>query len=908
MAQEKKFGTFGGVFTPSILTILGVIMYMRLPWIVGQAGIFTTIGIVLIAHIVSVTTGLSVSSIATDKKVKAGGTYFIISRSLGLPIGGTLGIALFFGLSLSVSLYIIGFSESFLGFWGFPVTKDMIRLTGTIAILFVGTLTFISTSLAIKTQYFIMAAIILSLISILFGNTNFAPEAPLFNSIENMEPLIFLFAIFFPAVTGFEAGVSMSGDLKDPKKSIPAGTISAIVVGLLTYIGLTIFFGYRVNADALVNNPNILLDISFYGPLVVAGIWGATMSSAIGSILGAPRILQATSSDRITPKIFARGFGKTNEPRNALILTFIVAEAGILIGELNLIARVVSMFFITTYGFLNLSSALESWASTDFRPSFRIPAWISITGSLICFILMLELDFVALIGATLIMGAIFLYLKRKELTLESGDTWEGVWSSVLRTGLNRLTRIKKQQRNWRPNIILFSGDSNARPHLLEFGRWLVHKRGILSNFNLLENKNAKHLIPQTTQSAVENEEEFQGIFMRSVEVNDVYEGMETITKVYGFAGIEPNSVMLGWGRNSGEPEKFGRLIHNYSQLDYNIFVLDYEQEFGFGQMKTIDVWWRGGSNSVTLALTLLKFLQASPEWHQARARIFIVSDESALNNKIYKNMIGLLEEQRIDASVKIINNAIEHKPIRDIIKLESKESDLVILGLPEVNPESSAALINNVDTIINDLRTVLLIRASSFFKPIFIGIERTSASPAIKSEKLNTRQAIELPPLELPAHDVLAARFKQISESIEKEFSGYQNNCLQSLQNYNEKLLENIEKLIIKSISETEEILEIKETHRGIRAIAHIQSTFLFNLKKLIQNYKTTMIPDQKDILQSGTEDLLNKLEDIQKEIPAELNVFYERKNDTAKQPVFMRLFKRNKPQKRKIRLHDIFN
>ncbi|MFZ1288771.1 MAG: hypothetical protein WAR79_01680, partial [Melioribacteraceae bacterium] len=188
MAQ-KKFGTFGGVFTPSILTILGVIMYMRLPWIVGQAGLFLTIGIILIAHILSVTTGLSVSSIATDKKVKAGGTYYIISRSLGLPIGGTLGIALFFGLSLSVSLYIIGFSESFLGFWNLPIDKNTIRLTGTIALLVVGTLTFISTSLAIKTQYFIMAAIFLSLITILFGKYDFVPSLPLLNPIQDSAPL-----------------------------------------------------------------------------------------------------------------------------------------------------------------------------------------------------------------------------------------------------------------------------------------------------------------------------------------------------------------------------------------------------------------------------------------------------------------------------------------------------------------------------------------------------------------------------------------------------------------------------------------------------------------------------------------------------------------------------------------------
>ena len=354
MAKLKKFGTFGGVFTPSILTILGVIMYLRLPWIAGQAGLLVTIGIVLLAHLISVTTGLSVSSIATDKKVKAGGTYYMISRSLGLPIGGTLGLALFVGLSFSVSLYLIGFAESFLSYWGFEVTKNSIRIAGTIILISVTVVTFISTSLAIKTQYFIMTAIILSLLSIVFGNHSYTPTEPLINSISTAAPFIVLFGIFFPAVTGFEAGVSMSGDLQDPKKSIPVGTITAIAIGLVVYIALAFFFSYSVSSDLLVNDPNALLKISLIPELVIAGIWGATLSSAFGSILGAPRILQATSTDKITHKFFAKGFGPLNEPRNALLLTFIIAEAGILVGDLDVIASIVSMFFITTYGFLNL--------------------------------------------------------------------------------------------------------------------------------------------------------------------------------------------------------------------------------------------------------------------------------------------------------------------------------------------------------------------------------------------------------------------------------------------------------------------------------------------------------------------------------------------------------------------------
>ncbi len=442
MSKIRKFGTFGGVFTPSILTILGVIMYLRLPKIVGEAGLFMTLGIIVLAHVISFATGLSVASIATDKKVEAGGTYYMISRSLGLPIGGTLGLALFVGLSFSVSLYLIGFSESFLSVTGFDVTKNTIRVAGSAMLLLVTVVTFISTSLAIKMQFIIMGAIVLSLVSIFLGKHEISPAIPLLDiNPESRESFIGLFGIFFPAVTGFEAGVSMSGDLKDPKKSIPKGSIAAIVVGFVVYIGLTFFFAYTVNRDALINDSTVLSAISLFAPLVIAGIWGATISSALGSILGAPRILQATALDRITPRIFGKGYGASKEPRNALLLTFIIAEAGILVGELDVIARVVSIFFITTYGFLNLSCAFESWASADFRPQFKIPIWISIVGAIACFIVMIELDLIAMIAATLVLGLVYLVLKKKELQLAGGDAWSGVWASIVKAGLNKIKSI-----------------------------------------------------------------------------------------------------------------------------------------------------------------------------------------------------------------------------------------------------------------------------------------------------------------------------------------------------------------------------------------------------------------------------------------------------------------------------------
>ncbi|MEM7110039.1 MAG: amino acid permease, partial [Bacteroidota bacterium] len=709
MSKQNKFGTFGGVFVPSILTILGVIMYLRLPMIVGEAGLWATIGIIIIAHIISFTTGLSVSSIATDKKVEAGGTYFMISRSLGLPIGGTLGLALFVGLSFSVSLYLIGFSESFLNYWGFETQINNIRLTGSLVLLAVTTLTFISTSLAIKTQYFIMAAIVLSLFSILFGNHDFAPELPNFTNSGSTVPLMVLFGIFFPAVTGFEAGVSMSGDLKNPKNSIPLGSILAIVVGLVVYIGLAFFFAYTVDKVALANDSQILLNISWVPELVIAGIWGATLSSALGSILGAPRILQATAVDKISPKLFAKGYGYTNEPRNALILTFLIAEAGILIGELDVIARVVSIFFITTYGFLNLSAAFEKWTGADFRPEFKVSGWISLAGAAACILVMIQLDLLAMLGAIIILGLLFLYLKRKELTLASGDAWSGVWSSLVKTGLTNLKKDALKSRNWRPNIIMFCGEKKQRGYLIELGQAISGKLGILSAFNLIKSGEGELLVKTHSQLS----EDKTGLFNHTFHTKDVYVGMDEIARVYGFSGVEPNTVLMGWSRGLETKDKFLALVKNLKQYDYNSIFLKYDSARKFGTRRSIDIWWNGSGRTLSLAINLIRYITISQSWAGLQARLLIINPKNDQAESIYNATSRILEGFRENLQIRIVNNEINPVSEQEIIITESEKTDLVIMGISEKDYQSIGLRYDELSEILSGLGSTLLIRAAS---------------------------------------------------------------------------------------------------------------------------------------------------------------------------------------------------
>ncbi len=883
--KGNKYGAFKGVFTPSILTILGVIMYLRLPWIIGQAGLWATLGIILVAHIISVTTGLSVASIATDKKVETGGTYYMISRSLGLPIGGTLGLALFVGLSFSISLYIIGFSETLLTAFGLEITLNTIRLTGAITLLVVTIVSFISTNLALKTQFLILGIMVLSIASILLGKHEFVPKTPLSGSAVNSLPWIALFAIFFPAVQGFEAGVSMSGDLADPKKAIPRGTISAILVGFVVYIGLIFFFSYTVERDALLNDSSVLLNISLYSPLVIAGIWGATLSSAFGGLLGAPRILQATAMDRITPKIFAKGVGAGNEPRNALLLTFVIAFAGIMIGELNVIARVVSTFFIITYGFLNLTCALENWAGTDFRPSFRIPAWISIIGSIACFVIMIQLDLAAMIGATIILGAIFLFLKRKELRLQSGDTWGGFWSSLVKYGLLKLSVSEEQrnQRNWRPNIILFSGRATTRPHLIEMGRTLVGKQGVFTNFELIEDKSDDALFEKTAKPSIEVDENGKKIITRKHVCKNIYEGIEMIARVYGFTGFEPNTVLLGLPKHEKKIPGFLGAIKTINKLDYNIAIYNKVNNPNQQKTKSIDLWWNGNSGNLNFGLSLLKYISTDGYWRGANIRLLVINYNTAKTDTIYSLLNQAIDNARLIATVKVINNATEKLSELDIVQSESASSNLAILELSSSNFSDSKNWATHLNQIASLPFTTLTIEANSGFEVINAGTQPQKEEQT--KELLTTSPLIEK--IKLPDKEMLAEIVRATTDKQEELIINLNKNSIQYVQKQLTEYIDDLKGITSKLFSSLEKP-ENRDEKVGKRIFASkIISDFTFQAKARVSVFKDETLTDIAKTLDEAQKVYLEYVNKHIQSLPEKLNVnfsqseFRARKNDS---------------------------
>jgi len=901
MSEQKKYGTFAGVFTPSILTILGVIMYLRMGWVVGHAGwlVFAIIGI---AHIISITTGLSISSISTDKKVGAGGVYYVLSRSLGLPIGGALGMTLFVATAFSIALYMVGFAEIFNSVFDFNLVEkgasgqlfvdkpgsfidgwsdtNLIRLTGSIGLLCLAILALISTSIALKSQFLILGLIVLSLVSIFMGtpgNVTFFAKG---SAADETVPFIEIFAVFFPAVTGFTAGIAMSGDLKNSKKSIPYGTMLAIGVGLLVYTILALYLHSSFNADTLKMNGKVMFESAYISEhFINFGVWGATLSSALGGILGGPRILQAMSVDKITPKFFANGVGKENEPRNALILTILIAEAGILIGELNLIAEIVSMFYLAAYGFINVSFFLESWASADFNPSFKVKKWIGLLGGIATFIVMFQLNMVAMFAAFIIIGFIYLYLNKKQISLGTGDIWQSVWSTVVKKGLRRMEAKNDHKRNWKPNILLFSTGHSERVKFIEFSKSISGQTGIITNFDLIENAEASVLFPKHKQSIKDEALEKYGVFGRQIEVQNEFQGIESIASTFGFSGMEPNTILMPWPGETQDPIWFTNMTKKLFDLDYNVLYLDYDKRWGFRKKEQIDLWWRSVGNTAELMLSLVKFISTSTDWAKANIRVLLVNDTNTENQVIEARIQQVLDQFRVKASVKIIANKLDQTPIYELMKLQSAEADLVFIGIPAVTKPKD--FIAQTNELVNTIGTTLLVKASTQFDETDLKVESVDVIPEIDLE-LDT----ELAPLAETDDSNLNAAILKTDSRWDETYKNSLSESIEKIEHYHHHEISKIQKQINQFIaslkkSETNSLLEHLD-HLLISANKIIEDDLKFQLPEVYQTFDIALakyIRDKEEAIYDLPKKVLikNRKNNLGQSTPSSTKVRYQK-------------------------------
>ncbi|UUV18132.1 amino acid permease [Fusobacteria bacterium ZRK30] len=705
--MEKRFGTFNGVFLPTFLTIMGVIFYLRFGWIVGNAGILGTLGIVILAHVITISTAFSMASITTNMEVKGGGAYFLISRSLGLEIGGSIGIPLYLSQVISVALYILGFIESVKLI--FPDVNTLLLSVGVTVII--GIISSIGADLAVKMQYGIFCLILLSLGTIVTsGSYNYAPTS-LGTYVESGN-FWMTFAVFFPAVTGILAGVSMSGDLTNPRENIPKGTFYAIGVTFLIYTLQIFWFGFNIPVEELISNKLVLMSKVNFPIFIIGGIWAATLSSALGSMITAPRTMQALAKDSVLPSFLGRGSGKANEPRTATFISFIIAFIFIIMVNLNFVAPIITMFFLNTYGAINMVVALEKLVGNpSFRPTFKTHWIISLIGALGSYGVMFLINFTATVICLAFTFMIYLYISKKNITRTWGDLRDGVLISIIRTCLLRLRFNEKQEKNWKPDIIVFSGNPKNRSNLIYLANHFSKGRGVITLvrfiFGHLEDMQEKIKEAKEKLDSYLKENKILAFSEVVVGENMVDTFLETVQSS-GIGRLKPNTILMGMSRDKENIKPIVEFMRKVNYLNKNILVFCQNEDVSlFEQKKSIDIWWRGLENNGNLMLNMAHLISLNDDWKGAKIRLLSVVDtEDKVISR--KNILSeMLVTLRVDAEVEII---VSKKDINGTIKENSSKASLVLIGLslPEKNQE--IPYYNKLMDMSEGLNSVLFVR------------------------------------------------------------------------------------------------------------------------------------------------------------------------------------------------------
>jgi len=703
-AGGHGFGT-APVFLASVSTVLGAVLFLRFGYAVGHVGFSGTLMIIVIGHLVTIPTALALAEIATNRRVEGGGEYFIISRSFGLTIGGVIGVALFLSQAVSVAFYMIAFAEAFrplepwwTGTLGLPYDPRFISIPATLAL---GAVVLSKgAELGVRALWVVVSILAVSLAFFLLGSPVEAVPEITSKPVNNPDPLILVFAIIFPAFTGMTAGVGLSGDLKDPRKSIPLGVMSATLVGLVLYIAVAWKLSISAPPEVLVSqDPLAMSRIALWGPIIPIGLAAATISSAIGSILVAPRTLQALAADRVLPlrkfnHIVSQGQGPANEPRNATFLTLGLALVTVALGNVDIVARMISMFFMVTYGALCLISTLEHFAARPgFRPSFRSKWYISLVGAVMCLFLMFQMDPVFAFMALAAMAALYLVMRPGEGTTDLAAIFQGVMTQATRYShlkLQSAAASNPRPEEWRPSVVMVNSRTFDRSSPIQFFSWLCSRHGFgaylhhivgdigsetyaesrLAMARLVELIQSRRstvyvdtLVSPTPERAIEQALQFPGV-----------SGVENNSVLFEFAVDDPDSVLLeAWVG-----------VHLAATMRMNTLVLRHGPHF-FGARQNIHVWltWHDYKNA-NLMILLAYILMGHRAWHDASIQIHAAFPLAEVDTQRAK-LLEMVESGRLPISRKNLRifPTDDQVEFGRLVEENSMEADLVIFGFTE---------------------------------------------------------------------------------------------------------------------------------------------------------------------------------------------------------------------------------
>uniref|UniRef100_A0A4W4GXJ6 Solute carrier family 12 member 3 n=1 Tax=Electrophorus electricus TaxID=8005 RepID=A0A4W4GXJ6_ELEEL len=742
-----KFGWVKGVLVRCMLNIWGVMLFIRMTWIVGQAGVVCSCAIVAMATVVTSITGCSTSAIATNGFVRGGGAYYLISRSLGPEFGGSIGLIFAFANAVAVAMYVVGFAETVVellevaGATMFDQVND-IRIVGTITVIILLGISVAGMEWEAKAQIFLLVILICAIFNYFIGTFIFIESKEKYGFfsydagilLENLAPdfrgetFFSVFAIFFPAATGILAGANISGDLADPQMAIPKGTLLAILITGLVYMGVAISAGSCIVRDAtgVVINSTMTDDFKCNGAACKYGYDFSSCKPVNGSQsssckYGLHNDFQALCKDNIYPGIagFAKGYGKNNEPLRGYLLTFAIALAFILIAELNVIAPIISNFFLASYALINFSVFHASLAnSPGWRPSFKYyNMWVSLAGAVLCCVVMFVINWWAALLTNVIVLSLYIYVSYKKPDVNWGSSTQALTYHQALTHSLQLCGVSDHVKTFRPQCLVMTGAPNSRPALLNLVHAFTKNVGLMCsrrpNFKELNSDMLRYqrwLLNNKSKS-----------FYSPVVAEDLRQGTQYLLQAVGLGRLRPNTLVLGFkndwrSADMKDTETYINLIHDAFDFQYGAVILrlregldishiqgqgivqtltladvcfflcaccgvrvtadktsptaplnvddqklleasrQFQKEQGKG---TVDVWWLFDDGGLTLLIPYL--LTNKKKWKDCKIRVFIGGKINRIDHD-RRSMATLLSKFRIDFSDITVLGDISTKP------------------------------------------------------------------------------------------------------------------------------------------------------------------------------------------------------------------------------------------------------
>jgi len=701
LVSEKKanFGTLP-VFMTAVSTILGAILFLRFGYAVAHVGFLGVMGLIIIGHLVTFPTAMAVAEIATNQRVRGGGAYYIISRSFGLNIGAAIGIALYLSQAISIAFYIIAFAEAFdpLITWldnrfGFVIPDNRFISIPTMLLLSVLFLTR-GANIGMKFLYLVVMLLFSALVLFFAGRNNNGPEAIDFTArVGNPDDFFYVFTIIFPAFTGLAAGLGLSGDLREPEKSIPRGTLLATIAGFFVYIAVAYKLTISATPEDMASDQLIMTKIAVWGPIIPIGLAAASLSSGLGSIMVAPRTLQAIGLDNIFPsgrinRWFAKGKKVSNEPVNASLLTLIIAFFFILVGELDFVAKIISMFFMVTYGAICLIALLEHFAADpSYRPTFKSRWYLSLVGAVMSFWLMFKMNTPYAILSIALMG-LFYYMISRTGSERKGlvKLFRGVVFQMSRQLQVFAQRADKEDldSSWRPFVICISSESFKRRSAFDLLRWISYRYGFGTYIHYIKgyltrktNSESKQAVEKLLNLSAGSKSR---VYLDTIISPSYTTAIAQVMQLSGISGKGNNMILFEFSRT--EPEALEEPLKNYeliSSTGFDLCVLNTSYK-GYGYRKEIHVWITPQDYvNANLMILLAYIILGHPEWQKGEIKIYAIVKEEDLESR-KEELIGLIRSGRLPISASNIQLISDKEGQDEIVCKYSTDADLTIIG------------------------------------------------------------------------------------------------------------------------------------------------------------------------------------------------------------------------------------